>query len=259
MRIVLCIEYDGSRFHGWQQQPGTATVQQHLEQAVSFVADCETSVTAAGRTDSGVHATGQMVHFDTTAQRDSYGWMRGINSRLPPGIAVLWAQTVDNDFHARFKAVSRSYRYVILNRRVRPTFLAGRVTWDYRLLREQAMLDASHYLLGEHDFSAFRASSCQAKSPWRTITRIAIQRRREWLWVDIQASGFLHHMVRNIVGSLLMVASEEQPVRWIDEVLQSHDRCLAGPTAAPDGLYLTAVEYDAKYRLPTSPLCCRYW
>ncbi|HED13057.1 MAG TPA: tRNA pseudouridine(38-40) synthase TruA [Gammaproteobacteria bacterium] len=259
MRIALCIEYDGSRFHGWQQQPGTATVQQHLAQAVSFVADQKTSVTAAGRTDTGVHASAQIVHFDTTAQRHPYGWIRGINTRLPVGIAALWAQRVDDDFHARFKAVSRHYRYIILNRSIRPTYLAGKVTWEYRLLQRQPMLDASRYFLGEHDFSAFRASSCQAKSPWRTVTDISIGSCRDWLWMDIQASGFLHHMVRNIAGSLLMVASGEQTPCWIEQVLRSGDRCQAGPTAPADGLYLTGVEYDAKYGLPDPPPGCRYW
>jgi len=259
MRIVLCIEYDGGRFHGWQEQPGTATVQHGLQQAVSFVADAQTSVTAAGRTDTGVHATAQMVHFDTTARRDPYAWVRGINSRLPEGIVVLWARPVDHDFHARFKAISRSYRYVICNRRIRPTYLAGRVTWDYRPLDEQRMLEASGRLLGEHDFSAFRASSCQARSPRRTLTRITVQRSGEWLWIDIDGSGFLHHMVRIMVGSLLLVAIGEQAPAWITQVLKSADRRLAGPTAPADGLYLTAVEYDAKYRLPSAPPRCRYW
>ncbi len=259
MRIALCIEYDGSRFHGWQQQPGTVTVQQHLSEAVSFVADEPVTVIAAGRTDTGVHATAQMVHFDTTANRAPYSWMRGVNSRLPVGIAVLWALPVADDFHARFKAISRHYRYVVLRRNVRPTWLAGKVTWEYRPLQLQPMLDASGYLLGEHDFSAFRASSCQAESPWRTITEISIGHKGEWLWLDFKASGFLHHMVRNIAGSLLLVAARERPPQWVDKVLKTQDRCQAGPTAVPDGLYLTGVEYDPKYLLPELPPACRYW
>jgi len=201
MRLALCIEYDGSQFHGWQQQPGTTTVQECLQQAVSFVADQQVGVTAAGRTDTGVHATAQIVHFDSTVIRKLYGWKRGINTRLPQGIAVLWVQPVDDDFHARFKALSRRYRYVIYNRRVRPTFLAGRVTWEYRSLELEKMIEASRCLLGHHDFSSFRASSCQARSSWRTISSLVIAQYGEWLWLDIEADGFLHHMVRTLLAA----------------------------------------------------------
>lgn len=250
MRIALGIEYDGSRYHGWQLQDGVTTVQACVEAGLSRVADEPIRVICAGRTDTGVHAACQVVHFDTRAERSSRSWVFGANANLPKDISVLWAQPVPDDFHARFKAERRRYRYVIFNRPVRPTFLQHRVTWEYRPLDPGRMSAAARHLLGEHDFSSYRALACQARSPVRTLYRLDVVPRGELVFLELEANGFLHHMVRNIAGVLMSIGAGEQPTHWTREVLELRDRTLGGVTAAPFGLYLTGVDYPAEYALP---------
>ncbi len=250
MRIALGVEYDGSGFSGWQLQQGTRTVQGELEKALSKVADHPVRVHCAGRTDAGVHAAEQVVHFDTGAVRSSRSWIFGANANLPKDVAVLWATEVPDDFHARFSACRRSYRYVICNRPVRPTFLAWRTTWAYRPLDEARMHRAAQALVGEHDFSSYRAQGCQAKSPVRRIHRLEVSRRGELLFIDVEANAFLHHMVRNIAGVLMAIGSGERPESWAAEVLALRNRTLGGVTAPPSGLYLTAVGYPDTFDLP---------
>lgn len=253
MRIALGIEYDGSDFHGWQTQDGVPSVQEALEQALSNVADHPVRVVVAGRTDTGVHALNQVAHFDTHARRDMRGWVFGANSQLPRGVAVLWAQPVDETFHARFSARARRYRYVILNRPSRPGLLHNRVTWECRPLDEARMHAAAAHLLGEHDFSAYRALGCQAKSPVRTLHRLEVRRQGEFITIDAEANGFLHHMVRNIAGVLIAVGCGKADPDWAREVLEGRDRTLGGVTAPPGGLYFVAVRYPEPYRFPEAP------
>jgi len=251
MRIALGIEYDGSDFAGWQlQEAGVRTVQGSVEQALSQVADHPLRVICAGRTDAGVHATAQVVHFDTPAQRSAHSWVCGANANLPKGVSVQWARDVPDDFHARFSAVRRRYRYVILNRAVRPAFLAGRVAWEYRPLDEALMGEAAQCLLGEHDFSAYRAVACQAKSPVRTLYELSVRRDRDLIFLDLEANAFLHHMVRNIAGVLMDIGAGKQSPAWAREVLETRDRTLGGITASPHGLYLTGVIYPERFDLP---------
>lgn len=259
MRVAAGIEYNGALFKGWQRQHGVRTVQECLEQALSRVADHPLTVITAGRTDSGVHATGQVVHFDSPSKRSEYQWVRGGNAALPPDVRLLWARRVEADFHARFAATGRSYRYVILNRPVRPAVWGRLAAWEYRPLAVQPMHEAAQHLLGRHDFSAFRAAGCQARSPCRTITRIEADRSDDWIWVDVDADAFLQHMVRNIVGVLTAVGCGERPVHWIDEVLRSRDRTQGGVTAVPEGLYLSAVRYPERYQLPRAQPPARFW
>ncbi|HHH36078.1 MAG TPA: tRNA pseudouridine(38-40) synthase TruA [Gammaproteobacteria bacterium] len=249
-RIALGIEYDGRAFHGWQAQAGTRTVQGCLEQALAKVADHPLRVVCAGRTDAGVHALGQVVHFDTPARRAPHGWVFGANANLPPDVSVRWAQEVPEDFHARYGALRRHYRYVIFNHRVRPALGAGRVTWDYRPLDVAAMSVAAAPLLGEHDFSAYRAYACQAKSPVRTLHRLEVRRRGDYVLIDAEANAFLHHMVRNIAGVLMAIGAGERPAAWSREVLEGRERRLGGVTAPPDGLYFMGVRYPEAYGLP---------
>ena len=256
---AACVEYDGSNFSGWQRQCGQASVQAALEHALGEVAADPTTVVAAGRTDTGVHACGQVVHFQSRSRRSNWGWTRGANSNLPAAAAVVWVKPVAAEFHARYSATERRYRYVLLNRRVRPTYLRERVTWDYRELNVEAMRVAAATLLGRHDFSAFRASACQAKSPIRTLRLLHIDRSGDWIWLDVAADGFLHHMIRNLVGSLLAVGAGERRPEWIADVLQGADRRRAGITAPAHGLYLTGVEYPAHFALPPPPAACRFW
>lgn len=252
MRIAFGVEYDGSRFSGWQvQEPGVRTVQEAMETAVGRVAAGPVRVYCAGRTDTGVHATAQVIHFDTDAVRNERAWVFGTNANLPKEVCVLWARPVDDDFHARFSARRRRYRYVILNRPVRPTFLAHRVSWAFRPLDEARMAAAAAHLLGEHDFSSYRAVACQAKSPVRTLHRLDVTREGEFIFIDAEANGFLHHMVRNIAGVLMTIGSGEQPPDWSREVLEVRDRTLGGITAPPYGLYFTGVEYPERYALPS--------
>ncbi|MYB88982.1 MAG: tRNA pseudouridine(38-40) synthase TruA [Proteobacteria bacterium] len=249
MRIALGIEYDGSPFCGWQRQKGTDTIQQALEDAVSRVADAPVRLSAAGRTDTGVHATEQVVHFDCEAQRENRGWVLGVNSYLPDSVSVLWAKPVDDDFHARYSAISRQYRYVIDNRPVRPAIFRERVTWVHQPLDYTRMQQAASCLQGTHDFTSYRALACQAKSPVRTVHELTVQRFDEFVFLDIRADGFLHHMVRNIAGVLIAIGKAEQEVDWAGTVLERRDRTLGGVTAPPAGLYLVKVQYDGKYGL----------
>lgn len=250
MRIALGIEYDGSRFSGWQRQPHASSVQGALEAALSVVADHPVAVVCAGRTDTGVHATAQVVHFDSAAPRSMRSWILGTNSNLPPEVCVIWAQPVAEDFHARFGATGRQYRYIILNRIMRPALLRQRVSWDYRPLDVARMAEAGQLLVGKHDFSSFRALACQAKSPVREITSLEIQRSGEFIYLDIAANAFLHHMVRNIAGTLMTVGCSERPISWVEEVLAVRDRTLGGVTAPADGLYLVQVSYPARFGVP---------
>ena len=253
-RIALGIEYDGSRFLGWQTQPGGGTVQDALEAALSGIANEAVAVTCAGRTDRGVHARAQVVHFDTSAQRPDSAWLRGVNALLPEAVAVLWSRRVAPDFHARYSAVSRSYRYVLLNRPVRPALAARYAGWHHAPLEVAAMREAAAQLLGEHDFSAFRSAECQAKNPVRTLHAIDIERAGERIDFTLRANAWLQHMVRNIVGTLAYVGIGKHPPRWAKTVLESRDRSLAAPTFGPEGLYLEAVEYDLRWNIPTTEI-----
>ena len=249
-RIALGIEYDGSRFLGWQTQPGGGTVQDALEAALSGIADAPVGVTCAGRTDRGVHARAQVVHFDTAAERPDSAWVRGVNAMLPESTAVLWSRRVAPDFHARYSARSRSYRYVLLNRPVRPALAARYAGWQHAPLEVEAMREAAAHLAGEHDFSAFRSAECQAKSPVRTLHAIGIERRGERIDFTMRANAWLQHMARNIVGTLVYVGMGKHPPQWAKTVLESRDRARAAPTFGPEGLYLEAVEYEAHWGLP---------
>ena len=251
MHIALGIEYDGSGFCGWQmQRHGTRTVQQELEKALSIVADEPVQVVCAGRTDTGVHATGQVVSFETSSVRPDKAWVLGVNAHLPDDVASLWASQVAEDFSARFSATARQYRYVILNRRARPALLNKRVTWRYDSIDTEAMHQAAQVLIGEQDFSSFRSSACQAEHARRCVHFINVHRKGDFIYIDIEANAFLHHMVRNIVGSLLEVGLGEKPLDWIGELLALQDRTQAGITAPADGLYLVKVSYPDEWNLP---------
>ena len=250
MKIAIGIEYDGSRFHGWQSQPSGDTVQDQLERALASIAGEPLRLAAAGRTDAGVHALAQVAHFETTALRPDSAWVRGVNTLLPQAIAVQWAAPVAYDFHARYSAVARTYRYMLYNHAVRPALHHGRVGWFHLPLDVDAMRAALAHLAGEHDFSAFRSSECQAKSPVRMLRSWSLQQRGPHLCFEFTANGFLHHMVRNIVGSLVYVGKGKHRPGWLAEVLASRDRSRAAPTFPPDGLYLAAVEYAPSWRLP---------
>lgn len=250
-RISLGIEYDGYHFHGWQKQPELFTIQGCLEEALSKIADEPVEVICAGRTDAGVHAIAQVAHFDTNAARNMYAWMMGANTYLPLGITVHWAQEMDDSFHARYSALSRTYQYIIYNNPVRPAILSSRVTWFYQQLDIPSMQEAAHYLLGENDFSSFRSAECQSKTPMRNIKKINIRKRDHFIIIEIQANAFLHHMVRNIVGLLKKIGTKHEKPLWAKEVLEAKDRRRAGETAPPEGLYLASVEYPEKYSIQT--------
>ncbi len=259
MRYAARIEYDGSRFCGWQRQVGVATVQESLELALGKVANEKIVVHTAGRTDTGVHATSQFVHFDTDCQRDLYNWSRGVNTQLPVGVAMTWISPVKAAFHARFSAEKRHYRYIILNRTMKPSYLAGKVSWFYRPLELAAMQRAAEPLLGTHDFSAYRAASCQSQQPVKTLFKLDIQQQEKWIWMDVVADGFLHHMVRNLAGVLTTIGSGEADVSWARQVLDLKDRTKGGITATPDGLYLTHVDYAPQFGLPAAVDLPRFW
>lgn len=250
MRIALGIEYDGSPYCGWQSQAEGVTVQDTLQKALSEIAGETISVNAAGRTDTGVHGLEQVVHFDTQVDRPLQAWVRGANALLPGSIAVRWAHPVPDEFHARFSARGRSYRYLLINRATRSAIHAGKVGWFHVPLDLAAMRLAAQHLLGTHDFSAFRASQCQAKSPIKDLRQLDIYRQGDMLIFDVSADAFLHHMVRNIVGCLVYVGKGKYPAEWLAQVLASTNRKLAAPTFAPDGLYLQRIQYDAKWGLP---------
>ena len=249
-RLALGVAYEGRRFHGWQSQPGGQTVQDHLEGALSRFADLPVATVCAGRTDTGVHALQQVVHLDPPVKRDLSSWVRGTNRFLPADIAVQWCREVPAGFHARNSARGRRYRYLVLESAVRPALEAGRCGWVFRPLDGQAMQRAAAHLLGEHDFSAFRAAACQALTPVKTLRQLDITRHGAYWRFDFEASAFLHHMVRNIMGCLVAVGTGSHPPEWMAEVLASRSRQAAAPTFAPDGLYFVGPRYDAAHGLP---------
>ncbi len=250
MRLAMGIEYDGSAFHGWQlQKSGVRTVQQMLEAALTKVAAHPVRTHCAGRTDTGVHGEGQVIHFDTPAVRARRGWLLGTNVNLPGDVNVNWVREVPESFHARFSATSRSYRYVILNRPTRSAIWRNRAVWIHHPLDADRMQAAAEYLIGTHDFSSYRAVGCQAKSPVRSISRLTVIRQEDRVVIEVTANAFLHHMVRNIAGVLISIGKGEQPVEWSREVLQFRDRTLGGVTAPPEGLYLVHVGYPNEYGL----------
>jgi len=250
MRIALSLEYDGSRFLGWQTQPGGGTVQDALQGALSAIAGSAVHVTCAGRTDRGVHARMQVVHFDTSATRPLGAWVRGTNALLPESVAVLWAAEMPDDFHARYAAHARTYRYLLFNRAVRPALAAHYAGWCHAPLDIPAMRAAAALLVGEHDFSALRSAECQAKSPVRTLQALEIRAEGERVEFVVRANAFLHHMVRNLVGLLVYVGRGKHAPAWAGEVLASRDRARAAPTFAAAGLYLERVHYAATWGIP---------
>lgn len=253
-RIALGVEYDGSRYHGWQaQDSGVPTIQAEVEKALSRVANHPVQVLCAGRTDKGVHASGQVVHFDSDAPRDMHSWVMGANTNLPREIGIRWAQPVADDFHARYRAFNRCYRYVIFNSRVRPALFSHQVSWCYRPLDIDAMRQAAASLLGTHDFSAFRGVQCQAKTPVKTLERLDLRRQGRLIILEARADAFLMHMVRNIAGVLMAIGAGEASPAWARQVLDGRDRTLGGVTAPPGGLYLVAIGYPEQYRIPTPP------
>ncbi|MEL4388013.1 tRNA pseudouridine(38-40) synthase TruA [Shewanella xiamenensis] len=250
MRIALGIEYDGSGYFGWQRQAEVDSVQGQLEQALSKVANEPISLFCAGRTDAGVHATGQVVHFDTNAVRNEGAWTLGVNANLPDNIAVRWVKEVDESFHARFSATARRYRYVIYNHNLRPGLLRHGVSHYHGDIDVDKMHIAAQALLGEQDFTSFRAIQCQSKTPFRNVHSVKVTRQGMYVIVDISANAFLHHMVRNIVGSLLEIGLGNQPLTWMADLLSLKDRNQAAATAKPNGLYLVDVTYPEQYQLP---------
>lgn len=253
-RVALGIEYAGHLFHGFQSQPhDQETVQSGLESALTLIANEPIKLVCAGRTDAGVHATNQVVHFDTVAKRNDRAWLRGANTQLLEGISIRWAQNVTPDFHSRFSATSRVYRYVIYNSHTPSALLKHYVTWDRRRFDLNAMIAASRALIGRHDFNAYRASMCQANNPVRDMRRIDITQQGEFIIIEVEATAFLYHMVRNIVGVLTAIGAGEKAVSWAGEVLESRDRQCGGVTAPPDGLYLVKIDYDASFSLPIRP------
>lgn len=250
MRIALGISYNGRAYHGWQSQPSGRTVQDKLEKALSGLAAQSVSTLCAGRTDTGVHALMQVVHFDTEVRRRDISWVRGSNALLPPDISVEWAREVPAHFHCRASALSRRYAYVLFESPVRPSIDAGRVGWAMQSVSLDAMQEAARHLVGEHDFSAFRASACQALSPVKQMKSIAIIRRGAYLRFDFEANAFLHHMIRNIMGCLVAIGQGKYPAHWMLDVLASRQRRTAAPTFSPDGLYFLGPRYDPAWGLP---------
>ena len=250
MRIALGVEYDGSAFMGWQRLSHGPSVQQVVEQALSRVADHPVNVICAGRTDSGVHALGQVVHFDSCAERPLHAWTLGGNRHLPATVSLLWARRMPDDFHARYRALQRSYRYTLLNRSARPALEARRVAWIRQPLDAGRMHQAAQSLVGEHDFSSFRAAGCQARTPVREIRHIAVFRRGDRILLEVVGNAFLHHMVRNIVGALIPVGTGDRPVEWLADLLQLRDRRRGGVTAPAHGLVFLGPDYGAEYGLP---------
>jgi tRNA pseudouridine38-40 synthase len=253
MRLAVGIEYDGTGYNGWQRQTSGLGVQQRLEEALASVADHELEVTCAGRTDTGVHASGQVAHFDSSSHRSARGWLLGANSNLPDDIALTWVSDVPDAFHARFSATARSYRYRILNRLVRSALHRHRAWWVHQPLDADRMHEAAQALVGEHDFSAFRAAGCQAKSASRNVRCVAVRRHGDWITLEITANAFLQHMVRNITGTLVAIGTGEAPVHWVADVLAGRDRTAAGVAAPPQGLTLVSVEYPESLGLPAPP------
>ena len=248
MRYAAGVEYNGAAFHGWEvQQPEIRTVQGEIEKALSKVANHFVRVTTAGRTDTGVHATGQIIHFDSDADRTERSWVYGANANLDPDVCIAWIKPVSDEFHARFSAISRTYRYIIFNRPVRSAISVQERTWVYRPLDEKLMQLGANHLIGEHDFSSYRAVACQAHSPVRTIHRLEVTRHAEEIHIEVEANAFLHHMVRNIAGVLIAIGSGLQSPEWARVVLEFRDRTEGGVTAPPEGLSLIGVEYPPEF------------
>lgn len=255
MRIALGIEFNGARFGGWQTQGHDPnTVQETLEKALGRVANHPVILHAAGRTDAGVHASGMVAHFDTESVRPERAWLMGVNTWLPDQVAIRWAQPVDDEFHARFKAVSRRYRYVIYNHRYRSALWDKQVTWNYNPLDVSRMAEAARHLVGEHDFTSYRAVHCQARDPVKHVHFLEVSQRGRLIVLDVQANGFLHHMVRNIAGVLMAIGQGKADPAWAKEVLEARDRTLGGVTAPPWGLYFVDVQYPERFVLPREPL-----
>ncbi|REG83295.1 tRNA pseudouridine(38-40) synthase TruA [Marinomonas pollencensis] len=254
-KVVLIIEYDGSAYKGWQAQKyDVPSVQENLEKALSVIANHKVSVVCAGRTDSGVHASAQVVHFETEVERSERSWTLGVNTHLPSDISVVAARYVDEAFHARFSALSRRYRYVIYQSALRPALLGKGLTWTYKTLDVEAMKEAARCFLGTHDFSSFRAVGCQAHTPIRTILNFSVQQLGQYIVLDVRANAFLHHMIRNFAGVLMTIGAGEQPVSWAKQVLAAKDRTKGGITAPPTGLYFVDAEYPEHFNLPQRPL-----
>ncbi len=250
-RIALGVAYRGTAYRGWQRQPAGPTVQQCVEEALSRFVDAPVTVSCAGRTDAGVHAFNQVVHLDSPVQREPFSWLRGSNRYLPADIALQWAQPVADDFHARYSAQGRRYRYLLLESALRPALEAGAVGWTFSALDGEALRAAAALLVGEHDFSSFRSAECQARSPVKTMYAVQVSRRGAYWRFDFHGSAFLHHMVRNIMGCLVVVGSGRQPPAWLAEVIAARDRDAAAPTFAADGLYFAGADYDARHAIPT--------
>lgn len=250
MRYALGIEYDGSRYHGWQRQKNATSVQERLEKALSKIANEPIEVICAGRTDTGVNATNQIVHFETEKIRKDVAWTLGVNTNLPKDIAVSWVKEVSQDFHARFSATARRYRYIIYNNKMRSAILSQGLSFCHYPLDEKLMHQAAQQLIGKHDFTSFRTVHCQSHSPVRTLYHCNVSRQGDYLIIDVKGNAFLHHMVRNIAGSLMRVGQGLESVEWIKEVLEHKNRCVAGMMAPAAGLYFVDVEYPAEFELP---------
>ncbi len=250
MKIALGLQYNGTDYNGWQKQSNLQTVQETVEFALSNVANQVVSVYCAGRTDAGVHASAQVIHFETTVNRPIEAWISGTNSYLPSDIRIQWAKPVTGEFHARFSATARRYHYLIYNHRVQSALLHDLTTWEYQPLNHKKMQEAAQYLLGEQDFSSFRSSECQSKTPMRNIINLEVKRIEKFVIIDIKANAFLHHMVRNIAGVLIKIGQEKKPVHWAEEVLHACDRTKASITTPPNGLYLVGVDYPDKFAIP---------
>ena len=259
MKILLSIEYDGKNYHGWQEQKEPNTIQGKIQEAIYQFSQENIKLVVAGRTDTGVHATGQVAHFETFIDRPKEKWLLGLNSFLPEDIRIKNVKFVDSDFHARFSALSRSYRYIIYNNKVKPCINRYKVGWYFlNILDEKKMEEAGKKLLGKKDFSCFRSSHCQSNSPVRQINDIVVSRENDYVYIDINANSFLYNMVRNIVGSLVLVGSGEKDILWIEDLLNSKDRKLAGKQFPPEGLYLVEIEYESKYNLGDNIYYPRY-
>ena len=250
MKILLSIQYDGKNYHGWQEQKNPNTIQGKIQEAIFKLSQEKVKLFVAGRTDSGVHATGQFAHFESSLKRNEDKWILGLNSLLPEDIRINYVKYIEGDFHARFSALSRTYRYIIYNNRIKPCINRNRVGWYYlNILDERKMQDAAKKLIGEKDFSCFRSVNCQSNSPIRKINDIIITRENDYIYVDINANSFLYNMVRNLVGSLVLIGSGEKDINWMDDLIVSKDREKAGKQFPASGLFLVNIEYDSKYNL----------
>jgi tRNA pseudouridine38-40 synthase len=250
MRVALGVSYNGQAYQGWQSQSSGLTIQDKLEKALGKFAAQRVSTVCAGRTDAGVHGIMQVVHFDTLLERETYSWVRGTNANLPRDIAVQWAAVMPSEFHCRASATSRRYAYVLYESVIRPSIDQGRVGWAFKSLDEDAMRKAADLLLGEHDFTSFRASQCQALTPVKTMLEIAFSKRGSYWRIEFEANAFLHHMIRNIMGCLVTIGQGKQPPQWMADVLAARDRRAAAPTFSPDGLYFLGPRYDPKWGIP---------